>query len=122
MKAFECYQVNDADMLWSGLVSGFDGVVAVHADDGFMRLDANGVAGGGQGPGNHAVLSDGIYWVGGEPAADGVNSWGLSYGDRGRMGLTWNRHFRPTVGNHAFYLIRSATDDSQGENPPVAGG
>ena len=121
MKAFECYQVNDEGMLWSGLASGFDAVVAVHADAGFMKLDANGVAGGGQGGGNHAVGVSGLWWDR-ELIADAYNSWGLSYGDQGRMGLTWDRHFRPTHQNHAFYLIRSATDDPQSENPPVAGG
>lgn len=55
-KAREVYAVRTEQGLFSALASGFDCVVAVHADDGFMRLDSRGVAGGGNGPGNHAVL------------------------------------------------------------------
>jgi hypothetical protein len=48
----------------------------------------------------------------------GVTSWGLSYGDRGRMGLDWNAHFVPTTNYHVFYAIRSTTDG--GDSPPAA--
>jgi hypothetical protein len=117
-KAFECYAVRSEVELFSALASGFDCVVAVHADNGFMRLDGDGVAGGGRGPGNHAVAADGLYMVGSELVADGVNSWGTEYGADGRMGMTWARHFRTTTGNHVFYAVRSTTDDPQGTNPP----
>lgn len=119
-KAFECYQVRSAQALFSALALGFDCIVAVHADDGFMRLDRWEVAGGGQGPGNHAVGADGLYWGNGEPVASGFNSWNLSYGNRGRMGLTWSRHFAPTTRYHAFYAIRSTEDDPAAANPPAA--
>ena len=119
-KGFECYAVRSRQALFSALAVGFDCVVAVHADNGFMALDSDGVAGGGNGPGNHAVLCDGLYWSArrGRPVGDGVNSWGLSYGDRGRMGLDWNAHFAPTTQYHVFYAIRSTTDG--GDSPPAA--
>lgn len=117
-KGFECYAVRTNQGLFSALASGFDCVVAVHADNGFMSLDGRGVAGGGNGPGNHAVLADGLWWDG-ELIADGCNSWGLSYGREGRMGLTWSRHFSKTTPYHVFYAIRSTTDSPE-DTPPEA--
>ena len=116
-KAFEVYAVRTEIELFSALALGFDCVVAVHANDGFMRLDSRGVAGGGQGRGNHSVSSDGLTFDR-ELIADGYNSWAVRYGDAGRMGLTWNQHFANTTPYHVFYAIRSATDDPSGENPP----
>jgi len=117
-KMTEVYAARTAQALFSGLALGFSAVVAVHADNGFMRLDARGVAGGGQGPGNHAVGADGLWWDG-ELIADGFNSWDTTYGDRGRMGLTWSRHFAPTAAYHLYYLIRDTADDPQADNPPA---
>lgn len=119
-KAFECYAVRTRGALFSALASGFDCVVAVHADNGFMQVDADGVAGGGNGPGNHAVGADGLFWSArrGRPVADGFNSWDVSYGVQGRMGLDWNAHFAPTTVHHLFYAIRSTTDG--GDSPPAA--
>lgn len=121
-RAFECFAIFDELELFSALASGFDVVVAVHADNGFMKMDSHGVAQGGQGGGNHAVGADG-YWYNEatkEFVADGVNSWGTTYGIQGRMGMTWNRHFRPTVRNHQFYGIRSTLDSKDGRNPKGA--
>lgn len=118
-RAFEVYAVRSAAGLFSALAGGFDCVVAVHADSEFMRLDARGVAQGGSGPGNHAVGCDDLWWDG-ELIAAGYNSWDVTYGFQGRMGLTWNRHFGPTTRYHVFYAIRSTSDDPQGDNPPVA--
>jgi hypothetical protein len=119
-RAFECYAVRTEQALFSALVNNFDCVVAVHANNGFMKLDSNGVAGGGDGPGNHAVSADGVELIGEELSADGVNSWDVSYGDDGRMGLTWKRHFRPTTKYHVLYAVRSTIDGSKGKKPPVA--
>lgn len=120
-KAREVYAVRTEQALFSALAVGFDCVVAVHADNGFMSLDGRGVAQGGNGPGNHAVGADGLTYDG-ELIADGYNSWDVSYGDRGRMGLTWSRHFRPTNPHHCFYAIRTASDDPQEPNPPQDAG
>jgi hypothetical protein len=120
-KGFECYAVRSELDLFSALALGFDCIVAVHADNGFNSLDGRGVARGGSGPGNHAVGADEL-WFDGELIASGVNSWGLSYGDQGRMGLTWKQHFQHTTRYHPFYAIRSTLDDPSGTNPPVAAG
>lgn len=111
-RGFEVYAVRSELGLFSALAAGFDCVVAVHADNGFMRLDSRGVAQGGQGPGNHAVSCDGLWWDR-ELIADGYNSWDRSYGDQGRMGLTWNQHFANTNRHHVYYAIRSTSDDTQ---------
>lgn len=116
-KAFECYALNSELELFSALASGFDCVVAVQADNPFMHLDARGVAGASRGPGNHAVHADGLWWDG-ELIADGANSWGTTYGDQGRMGLTWAGHFVGTYRYQQFYAVRSTLDGTGGSNPP----
>lgn len=118
-KGFECYQARTRQGLFSGLALGFDAVVAVHAGNRFMRVDAEGVAGVDGGPGNHAVLADGIYWTARGVTATGANSWNTTYGANGRMGLTWD-HFAQTTQYHPFFLIRSTGDDPSGTNPPAA--
>lgn len=115
-KAFECYQVRTGAELWTALALGWDVVVAVHAGRNFDRIDGNGVAGVDRGNGNHAVMADGLLFAGGEIVADGVNSWGTGWGDRGRMLLRWS-HFQQTIGIHSFYAIRSTTD---GDDKPPA--
>lgn len=114
-KAFECYQIGTRDGLWTALALGFDVVVAVHAGNSFSSIDRNGIAGINNGGGNHAVMCDGLLYAGGEIVADGVNSWGTRWGDRGRMLLRW-KHFEQTIGVHSFYAIRSSTDGEDG--PP----
>lgn len=118
-KMEECYTLSSELELFSAMAANFDVVVAVDVNDAFMRLDSDGVVGGGRGVGNHSVSADG-YWVtaGGVLVADGVNSWNTSYGNQGRMGLTWDRHFAQTVKHHGFYAIRTAIDDPLADNPP----
>lgn len=119
-KGIECYAVRTELGLFSALALGFDCVVAVHVEGGstFMRLDSRGVAGGGNGPGNHAVGADGLWWDNGL-IADGYNSWDVAYGDEGRMGLTWDRFFQNTTKWHVFFAVRSTTDDPADlDNPP----
>jgi len=121
-KAFEAYAVGTEMGLWSAIFNDFDVVVGVHVDNGFMHLDSRGVAQGGNGPGNHAVSCDGGWYddATNELVADGVNQWGYTYGDRGRMGLTWNQHFRHTFPYHMFYAIRTTIDATDDPQPPVA--
>ena len=118
-KGFECYAVKSKEGLWTALALNFDVVVAVHAGNAFMRLDSQGVCGVDSGPGNHAVAVDGLVWIDGQPVATGYNSWNTSYGNQGRMLMTW-RHFSQPFGYHVFYAIRSTGDDTQGDNPPDA--
>lgn len=117
-RGFECYTVRSKLGLFSALACGFDCVVAVHADNGFMKLDSRGVAQGGNGPGNHSVHCDGL-WFDGTLIADMQNSWDITYGQNGRSGCTWEQHFGNTTRYHPFFAIRT-TLDSSGNNPPVA--
>lgn len=114
-KAVECYQIGSREGLFTALALGFDVVVAVHAGNSFSSLDRNGIAGVNRGQGNHAVMADGLLYAGGEIVADGVNSWGTRWGDRGRMLMRW-KHFEQTIGVHSFYAVRSATDGD--DSPP----
>lgn len=120
-RGLECYAVSDSDTaemeLATGLALGFQAIVAVHADNAFMKLDGDGVAMGGRGAGNHSVNVDDLDISNqGTFLYDMDNSWGLTYGDKGRALLTWNRHLVHTNPYHVFYLIRSSVD-GQGNTP-----
>lgn len=117
-KALECYRVDTEEELASGLAAGFVGVVAVHANNDFMKLDSNGRVFPTDGPGNHAVGVDDVRLFGDEYEFDMFNSWGEQYGQGGRGWISWKRHLKTPVRYHAFYLIRSSIDDPQGTNPP----
>jgi hypothetical protein len=116
-KALECYTVDTNEELASGLAQGFVGVVAVHVGRAFNTIDSDGRVGAGMGPGNHAVLVDDVRIFSNQFEFDMANSWGLRWGDNGRGWLAWNRHLSEPNKHHAFYLIRSATDDNN-SNPP----
>ena len=116
-KAFEIYGVDTELELAEGLAKGFVGVVAVHANNNFMRLDSNGIAGGANGPGNHAVGVDDVTIKNGELCFDMFNSWSTNYGDNGRAYLTWKKHFTQTSRNHYFYLIRATKANKSDDSP-----
>lgn len=116
-KGFECFAARTKEGWYSGLAAGFVGVCAVHVANAFMRVDGSGIAGVDNGPGNHAVHTEGLSWRG-MVVEDGVNSWNLTYGVRGRMGMVWAHHAQ-TFGYHVHYLIRAGIDDPQGDNPPI---
>jgi hypothetical protein len=119
-KGFECYRVDDESELASGLALGFVGVVAVHANSSYRRLDARGVRGTSVGPGNHAVgVQDVRIGDDGDFEFDEVGSWGRSNGQDGYAWLTWKQHLRSTVERHAFYLIRAASDPLNSSVPKV---
>lgn len=102
---------------WTGLALGFDGGCAVHAARNFMRVNADGIAGVDSGPGNHAVRCDGLIWTDFGPTGTGDNSWGLEYGDGGRMQLHTG-HFNGTFRNHQFWILPSTVDDPDDANKP----
>ena len=110
-KAFEAYAVKTLPGLWTALAAGWDCVVAVHAGNNFMRVGVDGVVGVDNGPGNHAVAADGVFYSDrlGQLVACGVNSWGVRYGVEGRMGMV-EAHFRQTMQWHSFYAVRSTID------------
>lgn len=121
-KAVECYRTDTSDELESGLLAGFVGVVAVQASGSFNRLDENGSVYPSLGPGNHAVGVDDLRWNASrnEFEYNMFNSWGRRYGRDGRGWISWSRHLKSTNSVHSFFLIRSTTDDPQGQNPPIA--
>lgn len=119
-RGFEGYVATTEAGLYSGLAQGFVGVIAVHVAGQYSRLDRHGISLGPNGPGNHAVCVDDLIYdtqIGGYKI-DSPNSWKLSWGDRGRCYYTWDRHLRQTSRNHKIYLLRSASDDHEAENPP----
>ena len=116
----EGYRVDDESELASGLALGFIGVVAVHANSSYQQTDSRGVRGQSLGPGNHAVgVQDVRINSDGEFEYDEFGSWGLRNGQDGCAWLTWKRHLRSTNENHAFYLIRAASDPVNGNIPRV---
>lgn len=115
-KAFECYQVNTALGLASGLASGFLGVVAVHASNAWGSL-SNGVSRRSLGPGNHAVVCQDVSVRSGKLFFDIANSWGKNWGEDGHTWNTWDEHLIEPNRNHANYLIRGVTDDPQNPAP-----
>jgi len=119
-RGFEGYVATTEAGLYSGLAQGFVGVIAVHVAGAYSRLDRHGISMGGNGVGNHAVCVDDLVYDAafGGLKIDSPNSWKLSWGDRGRCYYTWDRHLRQTSRNHKIYLLRSASDDSQADNPP----
>ena len=109
-KAFECYRVDNEMELATALALNYVCVIAVHANNAFMRLDGEGVVSSTDGPGNHAVQAIDVRVHKGELQFDMENSWGLTYGTQGRGWVSWKRHLRTTSQYHAFYAIRSTTD------------
>ena len=107
----EAYRVEDELELSWGLANQFVGVVAVHANNSFSRLDNDGVVTPTSGVGNHAVGVDDVRYFDNMFQFDMFNSWGLSYGWDGRGWLGWGLHFTKTIRYHSFYLIRAATED-----------
>ena len=102
---------------WTGLAMGFDGGCAVMAGRNFMSTNSEGYAGTDSGGGNHAVRCDGLVWGSQGLTGTGVNSWGTSYGDGGRM-LLHAGHFRQTFGYHTFWILPATTDDPTDDNKP----
>jgi hypothetical protein len=94
-------------------------VVAVDVDNSFMKLDKNGICGGGRGPGNHAVHVDDVDIINGELVFDMQNSWGLNFGEAGRAYTTWQRHFVPTYRNHQFFAVMGSSYDALRDEGPA---
>lgn len=113
----ETYAINSELELASALAAGFVTVVAVEAGNGGLSPD--GVSDWRNGPGNHSVVVDDIRYRNGKLEFQTANSWGIRWGQRGRAWLAWERHFKTSTSYHMFYALRSATDDPQGDNPPI---
>ena len=117
-KARKTFRADTNEELASGLAAGFVGVVAVHVGNDFTSLDGDGRVRQSLGPGNHAVCVDDVRIFNGKYEYDMANSWGLRYGTNGRGWVSWDRHLSEPSKYHAFYLIRSASDDDSEDQPP----
>lgn len=118
-RVLEAYHADNFAELMSGIQLGFIGVGAVQVGSRFTTLNAQGVAGFDNGPGNHAVVFDGAHKLpNGEWVLDMPNSWGLMFGQQGRAYIT-RRHI-DSVQQDCF-LIRAATQDPQNPLPPIGG-
>ena len=118
-KAFDCVALDNEWELASALINGWIAVVAVHANNSFMRIDNRGIAGPSpRGHGNHAVHVDDVSVDrNGSLLFDMVNSWGTKWGDGGRCRLSWRDHLAKTNRYHYFYAIKSVQDDPEDSIP-----
>ncbi len=107
-KGLKAYRAVTKQGWMTGLAAGFVGIAAITVGPKFDVING-GVAGVQSGMGNHAVLIEDIAWRNGEFQFLMCNSWGIKYGDKGRVYLTWN-HFAQTFASHVFYLIPSSQE------------
>jgi len=114
-RAVDCRTIDTELELATLLLSGAGAaVVAVDVDGSFMQMDRNGIAGGGNGVGNHAVCVDDVDIINGELAFDNDGSWGENVHDGGRVYLTWKRHFHKTPKYHRFFALLAASNPGDG--------
>lgn len=95
--------------LRSALACGFDCIVAVNADNKFLKVNSTGVAGVDYGNGDHSVCIDDLRIVNGTEYFDMPNTWGGSYAIDGRAYLVWD-HLSQTCLYHEFYAIGSTEE------------
>ncbi len=108
-KGLDGYVATSIEGLYTGIARGFIGFIVVHAGRRFQQLNQNGVAGVDDGGGNHAIHADGLSVIGNDLFMDGVNSWGLQYGRRGRAKLHRSSIEQPWR-NHRMYLLGSTIE------------
>lgn len=117
-RGHEPIAVDTQEEFATGLLLGFQGVVAVQVDRSgrYESLDGNGVSRGGNGPGNHAVGVDDLRFASdGTIEFDQYGSWGEHCA---RVWLRWDQHLRESARVHRFWLLAAAHDDPNGNNPP----
>ncbi len=110
-KGLDCYRLvgtfqEKLQALQTALAGPNSAIVAVHADDDFLKVNSFGISGVDAGPGNHAVLLDDLRWTGSQFLYDMANSWGTRYGQDGRGYLT-EQHFVETFRNHEVVIVPS---------------
>ena len=108
-RGLKCYAVQTKQGFRTALAAGFPVIVAVQAGSKFQRLNAQGIASADSGGGNHAIHCDDIRIIGGQEVYDTCNSWDVTYGDQGRVLLTWDS-FEQTFGRHTFYAVASTEE------------
>jgi hypothetical protein len=120
-RAAECVRVSTEKELIIGLIHRFMAIVAVHVTQRFYSMDRYGMAGGANGPGNHAIVLDDVVYdtQAGIFKFDNQGSWGTNIHENGRVYQGWRNNLAQCTG-HGFYLIRYSLDDEQADNPPLA--
>lgn len=103
------YAVQTKQGFRTAMAAGFPVIVAVQAGSRFQTFNGSGIAYVDGGSGNHAVHVDDIQVVNGTEVYDMANSWGLSFGQQGRLYLSWDS-FAQTFTTHVFYAIGSTFD------------
>lgn len=103
------YAVQTKQGFRTALAAGFPVIVAVQAGSRFQTFNKSGIAYVDSGSGNHAVHCDDIQIVNGTEVYDMANSWGLNFGQQGRLYLSWDS-FAQTFTTHVFYAIGSTFD------------
>lgn len=105
-RAQKCYGIDTEEELATAVGCGFPVIVAVQASG--AGVDAAGVVQWDGGPGNHAVLIDGLRRRQGRWEYDMANSWTTGWGEGGRGWLQWERHLTGPLRYHYFYTVPSA--------------
>ena len=103
-RGFRLRPVKTMQGLRTALAKQWPCIVAVHAGGNFQRLNSDGVSGVDNGMGNHSVCVDDLVRKGSKEFFDMANSWGTSFGERGRSYLT-QQHFKQTFGVHTFWAL-----------------
>lgn len=111
-RSAEGFAIHTEDELATAIALNMPCVVAVHVNNNWMKLDGDGIAGGANGAGNHAIgLHDLRINSQGGYEFDHFGSWGLRYGDKGHAWTTWRRHYATTIRYHQFYAFPTTRDD-----------
>ena len=118
-RSHECYAVNTELGLAEGLVSGFIGVIAVHATNQYMRMNSQEIIARSLGNGNHAEGVHKVSIINGMLAFRKFGSWGLNVWNGGCGYITWEDHLKQPNKYHQYYLIRGASDDTQDNVPEL---
>ena len=108
-RGLDCYAVQTKQGFRTALASGFPVVVVVSAGNNFQKLNAAGIAGADPGNGDHAISADDLCIVNGTEVIDCANSWGLHYGQNGRVYLTWDSFASP-FNRFTFYACTSTEE------------
>ena len=108
-KGLVAYAVQTKQGFRTALAAGFPVIVCVSAGPRFQTYNKSGIGYVDGGSGNHAIHCDDIQIINGTEVYDACNSWGLTFGQQGRIYLTWDSFAAPFE-NHVFFAIGSTFD------------
>lgn len=109
------YVCHTIDELCSGLQLGGMPVYGVCVGGAFQNYSGDGPIQVGWGAANHCVTADGMHEENGKWYLDGINSWGESWGNKGRFKISID-----SVAKDEMFVLMAPPDDPQETNlPPV---